>query len=259
MEETREGLRLDELAREAGVASTTVRLYQHRGLLRAPRLVGRTGYYDSSHLARLRLIGRLQDEGFSLAGIGRLLESWEQGRDLSDLVGVERELDQLLGRPAPVILDPSELAAYFPPGSLTPELLDRALRAGLVSATDDGRFQVTDPRFVETGAALARLGLPLKAIVEEWEHLVVHTDAIAERFLSVFEAHLLPENWPDLPEGGDDLQVEALASTLAQLRTLAGEVLLAALDTSMAGIGARRLAGLLPPAGGPHGQDSDER
>ncbi|MDQ3354860.1 MAG: MerR family transcriptional regulator, partial [Actinomycetota bacterium] len=184
MEETREGLRLDELAREAGVASTTVRLYQHRGLLRGPRLVGRTGWYDASHLARLRLIGRLQDEGFSLAGIGRLLESWEQGRALSDLVGVERELDQLLGRPAPVLLDPAELAAYFPPGSLTPTLLDRALNAGLVAATDDGRFRVTDPRFVETGAALARLGLPLKAILEEWEHLVVHTDAIAERFLS---------------------------------------------------------------------------
>jgi hypothetical protein len=158
-----------------------------------------------------------------------------------------------------VILDPSELAAYFPPGSLTPELLDRALRAGLVSATDDGRFRVTDPRFVETGAALARLGLPLEVIVEEWEHLVVHTDAIAERFLSVFETHLLLEGWRDLAEAEDHLQVEALTSTLAQLRTLAGQVVVAALDTSMAEIGARRLAGLLPPAGGPHGQDPAER
>src|SRR5687767_12274097 len=91
-----EELRLDALAAAAGVATTTVRLYQQRGLLHGPRLVGRTGWYDSSHLARLRLIARLQDEGFSLAGIGKLLESWETGRELGDLVGVEEQLDALL-------------------------------------------------------------------------------------------------------------------------------------------------------------------
>ena len=35
--------RLDELARRAGVASTTVRLYRSKGLLARPRLEGRTG------------------------------------------------------------------------------------------------------------------------------------------------------------------------------------------------------------------------
>src|SRR6478609_4959013 len=61
--------RLDELARSAGVASTTVRLYQTKGLLAPPRLEGRTGWYDDSHLSRLRLIARLQSEGYSLGGI----------------------------------------------------------------------------------------------------------------------------------------------------------------------------------------------
>ena len=51
--------RLDELARAAGVASTTVRLYRSRGLLPPPRLEGRTGWYDDAHLSRLCLIARL--------------------------------------------------------------------------------------------------------------------------------------------------------------------------------------------------------
>src|SRR5262245_58628322 len=89
--------RLDELARRAGVASTTVRLYQNKGLLAPPRLEGRTGWYNDSHLSRLRLIARLQGEGYSLAGIANLLAQWEQGRGLDAVVGVEAQLDSLLG------------------------------------------------------------------------------------------------------------------------------------------------------------------
>src|SRR3954467_5052908 len=98
-------MRLDDLAREAGVPTTTVRLYQNKGILHRPRLVGRTGYYDGTHLTRLALIARLQDQGFSLSAVARLLETWEAGRDLTDLVGVEQQLDRLLDRGQPVIMD----------------------------------------------------------------------------------------------------------------------------------------------------------
>ena len=88
--------RLDELARRADVASTTVRLYQAKGLLAPPRLEGRTGWYDDAHLSRLRLIARLQGEGYSLAGIADLLDQWERGRSLDAVIGVEAELDALV-------------------------------------------------------------------------------------------------------------------------------------------------------------------
>src|SRR5262249_13233469 len=140
------GMRLDELAHRAGVATTTIRLYQRRGLLPGPRLAGRTGFYDEGHLARLALIGRLQADGFSLAGIGRLLATWQQGRDLGDLVGVERQLGALLGPAAPVVIDAAAFLDRFPPGSVTPELIDRAARLGLVETTGDGRLRVPDAR-----------------------------------------------------------------------------------------------------------------
>ena len=239
-----QGLRLDALAHEAGVASTTIRLYQNKGLLPGPRLVGRTGYYDQRHLTRLALIGRLQEQGFSLAGIGRLLETWEDGRDLVDLVGVEEQLDVLLNRRHEVVLEPQELLARFPEGSLTPELVQRSVAMGLVEGTTDGRFRIPDQRFLDTGAALIGLGVPAAAVLDEWEHLTKVTDGIARRFIGVFEDHLLPADWEDHLDGP---KAAALAGTLAQLRQTAGQVLVAALDASIAREGAERLARLVPP------------
>lgn len=234
--------RLDELARQADVASTTVRLYRSKGLLAPPRLEGRTGWYDDSHLARLRLIARLQDEGHSLAGIADLLEKWEQGRNLDAVIGVEVELDALLGDAHAIVLDPAELLGRFPEGSMTPELMQRAAALGLVEPTDDGRIRVADRRFLDTGSALAELGVPADVILDEWEALVAHTDDIAARFITTFETHLAPEDWR---EGLDTDRARELATTLAQLQTTARQVLLAALDASVARLGRERLGDLI--------------
>jgi DNA-binding transcriptional MerR regulator len=236
--------RLDELARQAGVASTTVRLYQAKGLLAPPRLAGRTGWYDDAHLSRLRLIARLQGEGHSLAGIADLLDQWEQGRSLDAVIGVEAELDALVGEVHAVVLEPLELLARFPAGSMTPEIMQRAAALGLVRPTDDGKVRVTDRRFIETGSALAELGIPLDVILDEWEALVAHTDDVAERFVAIFEGHLAPDDWRS---GLGTDEARALATTLAQLQATARQVLVAALDASVARLGRERLGELMAP------------
>lgn len=236
-------MRLDDLARAAGVASTTVRLYQAKGLLAAPRLQGRTGWYDDSHLRRLRLIARLQDDGFSLAGISSLLEAWESGGGIDALVGVETQLDELLGEPHAVVVAGADLLDRFPEGSMTPNLVQRAAKLGLVQLQDDGTFRVADRRFLETGAALAQLGVPIDVILDEWDALTVHTDAIAGRFIDVFEHHLAPADWRN---GLSTQRADELTQTLAQLQALARHVLTAALDTSVAKLGRQRLSQLLP-------------
>lgn len=243
-------MRVDDLARAAGVATTTIRLYQSRGLLPPPRLVGRTGWYDQTHLARLRVIAQLQEQGFSLAGIAALVERWERGGDLADLFGAEDQIGTLLGHRQSVVLTAEELLARFPEGAPEPSLIQRAASIGLVSATDDGRFRVPDVRFLDTGAALARLGVPLDVVLDEWEHLSSVTDGVAERFASLFEEHLLPTDWQ---VGLDAIHAAELASTLSQLRVAGERVLLAALDDSIARIAAARFAELLPAddVGGP--------
>jgi DNA-binding transcriptional MerR regulator len=234
--------RLDELARRAGVASTTVRLYQTKGLLAPPRLEGRTGWYDDSHLRRLRLIARLQGEGYSLAGIANLLEQWEQGRSLDAVIGVEAELDALLGDVHAVVLDPGEVLARFPEGSMTPKLMQRAASLGLVQPTGGWKIRVADRRFLETGPALAHLGIPVEVILDEWEALVAHTDDIAARFIALFETHLVPADWQT---GLDTEQARELARTLARLQATARQVLAAALDASVARLGRERLGELI--------------
>ena len=234
--------RLDDVARQAGVASTTVRLYQTKGLLAPPRLEGRTGWYDDSHLSRLRLIARLQGEGYSLAGIANLLEQWEHGRSLDAVIGIEAELDALLGDVHAIVLDPVQLLERFPDGSMTPELLQRAASLALAQPTDEGRIRVADRRFLETGAALAHLGIPIAVILDEWEALVVHADDIAARFVGLFETYLAPADWR---AGRDTERARELAQTLGRLQATARQVLAAALDASVARLGRERLGELV--------------
>lgn len=236
--------RLDDLAREAGVASTTVRLYRTKGLLAPPRIEGRTGWYDDSHLSRLRLIARLQAEGYSLAGIANLVEQWEQGRDLDAVIGVEAKLDALLGDAHAIELSPIELIEKFPPGSMTAELMQRAGTLGLVQPGEGTNVRVTDRRFLQTGSELAHLGIPTEVILDEWEALVTHTDDIAARFIGLFEQHLAPDNWH---ENLDADQTQALAHTLAQIQANARNVLTAAFDASVARQGQERLGKLIKP------------
>src|SRR5260221_10474188 len=65
--------RIEQLARTAGVAVDTIRFYQGKGLLEAPRREGRITWYSEPHLARLVRIRSLQERGFSLGVIRRFL------------------------------------------------------------------------------------------------------------------------------------------------------------------------------------------
>jgi len=225
-----QGLRLDELARRAGVASTTVRLYQNKGLLGRPRLVGRTGYYGDEHLQRLELIGRLQDRGFSLASIGELLATWDRGAGLDTVMGLEQQLGELLAEPRALVMEPAELLQRLPAEARVPELLQRAAQLRLVEAESDGHVRVPDPRFIDTGAALIGLGVPGDTVLDEWEHLIADTDHIVDRFIDVFEEHVLPRT-----------ASTELSATLRRLQDLAREVVGAALDRSITDRGRARL------------------
>jgi len=236
-------MRVDDLARAAGVATTTIRLYQSKGLLPPPRLVGRTGYYDDTHLSRLRAIARLQAEGFSLAGIGALIERWERGGDLDDLLGIDGHLDRFLGSRDQTVLTAEELLARFPVSSLDPASIQRSAQLGLIELRDDGRFVVSDVRSLDTGAALARMGVPIDVVLDEWEALAAITDRVAERFADVFQQHLLP---PDGLDGLDAATARDLTATLGELRVNGTQILVAAFEASLRRVATERFAQLSP-------------
>jgi DNA-binding transcriptional MerR regulator len=71
MEERRFGI--DELAHLGQVSRRTVRFYVQQGLLPAPLGVGRGKHYGPEHLARLRAVKALQQQGRSLDEVRREL------------------------------------------------------------------------------------------------------------------------------------------------------------------------------------------
>src|SRR5215471_12627130 len=144
---------IEELASEAGTATTTVRMYQSKGLLPPPERRGRIGFYGQGHLARLRLIAQLQEQGFSLASIKRLTDAWESGRGLEDILGLETQVAAVWAPEPPTRLKLAEFRELFAGQAITPALIQRAMRMGLVGF--DGIWvMVKSPKLLEIGLEL---------------------------------------------------------------------------------------------------------
>ena len=238
-------MNVDELARLAGTLSSTVRMYQARALLPKPVRAGRNAHYGPHHLERLRLIERLQAQGFSLAGIKQLLDAWEAGGSLPDALG-------LRGDEQPLVLTAAELAERLPGIELDAETMRRAVAAGLVEVLDDGRLRVPDRRFLTVGPALAEMGVPVDRILDEWIALRELTDTIADRFAAVAEDELLPS----VAGTGRDAAAAARGA-LTRLVPLAHTVVDAALAASLRDLLARLTDE--PPPGRPRSERRPER
>jgi DNA-binding transcriptional MerR regulator len=227
---------VDELAQAAGVASTTIRLYQGKGLLPGPELRGRVGYYGPAHLARLRLIAALQERGFSLAAIRDLVARWERGATLSDVLGLE---EQLAGpSEEPLVLDPARFAALFPSGVVDAALARRAVELGLVELRG-ADVVVRRPRFLRIGQELVALGVPMEETLDEYAQLKEQADEIAGRFADLFERRF----WrPAQEEGLSQERVVELTATLARLRSLATSIVEATVAEAIDRVATDRLA-----------------
>jgi redox-sensitive transcriptional activator SoxR len=70
-------LTIGELARRAGIAPSTVRYYERRGLIEPPDREGGWRRYESSALTVLAVIELSKEAGFTLDEIGELLNGFE--------------------------------------------------------------------------------------------------------------------------------------------------------------------------------------
>lgn len=77
---------IGDLAREFGVTLRTLRFYEHRGLLK-PRRQGMARFYSEQEKARLALILKGKQLGFTLTEIRAMLANAERNGDL----GMSRE------------------------------------------------------------------------------------------------------------------------------------------------------------------------
>jgi DNA-binding transcriptional MerR regulator len=234
-----EEMTIDELARLVGLPSSTIRLYRTKGLLPPPQKRGRGAVFGPGHVARVDLIGRLQLRGFSLASIGELVQQWEDGRSLEEVLGLEQRIPGSVQLPPELRLAPSELAARFPSIDLTPEVMTQVVAMGLVEFDDEGMVVIANPVFLEVGTALVELGFPLSEVLGEAATLRTEMAHVAERFTAMFERHV----WRPFAEAGKPSdKLPQVTHVLEELEPLADRVVHATLHEALTATANRFLA-----------------
>ena len=155
-------LTIDDLAREAGIPSRTVRFYQTRGLLPRPEMRGRVAHYGPAHVERLRLIAQLQDRGLKIKAIHELLGRVERGETrLEEWLGLEDRLREPWAGDESRIVNADELAALA--GDLRPGRLADLVRHGLV-ARRGGSFLVPSLALLQLALRLETAGVDLDTV-----------------------------------------------------------------------------------------------
>jgi DNA-binding transcriptional MerR regulator len=238
---------IDELSHETGVSSRNIRYYQTRGLLPAPTVEGRSGYYGTEHVERLELIADMQSEGLNLQAISWLLGG-AGSVESSEVRRLKRAVLDGWVAEKPIEVGTEDLLGEAQAAGLPPEATQRAMVLGLVAPTDDPtKWQVRLPSVLEAGRELASMGLPADRSLDVLETMRAHLEPVAAAFVKVFdEAVLAPwdergrpvEEWP------------AISAAVDRIRPLAGEAVLSVFHQMMANVISERLAETLGGAAG---------
>ncbi len=236
-------MRVEQLSAQADVSVDTIRYYQSKGLLDPPRREGRIAWYGTGHLDRLQRIRTLQQRGFTLAAIARLVSGELDAAD-------EALLGQLSGLPLPTGTDPADAGrpdagpaddGAEPTYSLTelagltgmPLALLKALEAeGLLIPTrvaGQERYTTEDVAASRAGLLLLEWGIPLSDLLDLARRHSQATEEIAARAVELFARHVreplrhgarpdaLAHQTAGLPAATGDPAVDGLLQAYAEL------------------------------------------
>jgi len=204
--DTENDLTIEQLAAKTGMSVRNIRAHQARGLLAPPEVRMRVGYYGPEHVAQLRQIRELQDEGFNLNGIKRLLE--DQEGTAERLLHFKRSLAAPRSDQAPDTLTLGQLSRRFEVDPVEgPEVLARALKLGILTPAGDGRYEASNPALLELGDEVVGHGISLDSALSVLEDIERHSDSVSKSFVKLFlrevwkpfaQADMPPERWPEI-------------------------------------------------------------
>jgi DNA-binding transcriptional MerR regulator len=236
-------MRVEQLSAQADVSVDTVRYYQSKGLLPPPRREGRIAWYGEEHLERLTRIRLLQQRGFTLATIARLVSGELDAADEA-LIGRLSGLGPTAGGPddgshapeggVPAADDGATYTLAELAGATgMPLALLKALEAEglLVPTRVDGRecYTEEDVSASRAGLRLLEWGIPLTDVLDLARRHNEATEATARQAVEMFARHvrepLRTGARPDAldhPEGradgqADDPAVDGLLQAYAEL------------------------------------------
>ncbi len=224
-------LTIEQLAAEAGMTVRNIRAHQARGLLAPPEVRMRVGYYGPEHVAQLRQIRDLQEEGFNLNGIKRLLEDTEGTTER--LLRFKRVLTAPRSEEALETISELELRRRFRVDPAEGRaVLARALKLGILVEAGQGRYEVPSPSLLEVGDEVVKYGVALDSALSVLEDIARHSDSVSRSFLEVFlrevwkpfaQADMPAEQWPEIE------------AAVQRLRPIASEALMAIFQRQLSG------------------------
>ncbi len=210
---------IDELAARTGMTVRTVRFYATEGLLPPPVRRGRVAYYGSQHRMRLDLIRTLQEHGYTLAAIERVLARIPADAD-----------------PAEYAVHSAVLAPWLPDQR---EDLDRAAlerrigrrvsdeeigylaEVGALELVGDDAFRAS-PGVLGHAVELLALPVPVSVLHDSVRIIEEHATAVANGLTDVF----IQAIWGPYQRG--ELDHQQVLEMLARLRPLALQGLVSA-------------------------------
>ena len=210
---------IDELAARTGMTVRTVRFYATEGLLPPPQRRGRLAYYDARHRMRLDLLRTLQEHGYTLAAIERVLAR----------IGVDAD-------PAEYAVQAAVLAPWLPDHT---EQLDRAglerrvgrrlseeeigylVQIGALESVGDATYRAS-PGVLGHAVELLQLPVPTSVLHDSARIIEEHATAVANGLTEVFVTAV----WGPYQRG--EIDHEQVVAMLARLRPLAVQGLVSA-------------------------------
>lgn len=222
-------LTIEQLSAKSGMTVRNIRAHRARGLLPAPQVRERVGYYGEEHLTRLKLIQQMQADGFNLRAIQRLLE--QTGDRPEQLLSMKQALMEPFEAEQPAVFTLAELRDRF--GEQTDEeILKRAQRSGLLVPLGEDRFEAPMPSLLDVAEEIVGRGVPLSHAVSVASKLLrQHCRTIAREFVRLF----LDDLWKPFAAAGypEDRWAE-MTESIERLRPLSSQALLAAYQFTMA-------------------------
>ena len=216
-------LTIEQLAAESGMSVRNIRAHQARGLLDPPEVRARVGYYGPDHLAQLRLVRELQDDGFNLSGIKRLLDDTQGTADRLRQFGEALSAAAITERGETLTLE--ALGKRFRVSAQeAPEVLAEAERLGVLVPIGDGRFKVPSPSLLAIAEEVVGRGISLRGALSILEDIDRHCESVSRSFVELFlheiwkpfaQADMPAERWPEMVHAVERLGPVASEAVMA--------------------------------------------
>ena len=220
IQRTTEQLTVDELAARTGMTVRTVRFYAAEGMLPPPERRGRVAYYGPQHRMRLDLIRELQDHGYTLAAIERVLGHIPHDASAADFALQAAMLAPWTPEPAEEFdRDTLQRRAGR---RLSRDELDLLVALGIVERVGRSSFRTT-PSTLAMGLELIDLPVPIGVLREAAAVIDEHATAVAEGLTEVFRRGI----WEPYRRG-ETSDRDQLAAVVSRLRPLAVQGLVSA-------------------------------